>query len=87
MNNLFNEKGDLSDNGKDIFEISLDKEIQILLNGAENENELRIIGSLLCKRVGDMVSNAVPSGAMLKILYVKPIAYAGNVKTIASWVT
>jgi hypothetical protein len=56
---LFNEKGDLSDNGKDSFEMYLDKEIQVLLNGAENENELRIIGGLITKRVGDMVSNAI----------------------------
>ena len=56
---LFNESGNLSDIGKDTFEQYLDKEIKILLNSATTENELRIIGSLIHKRVGDYVTNYI----------------------------
>jgi hypothetical protein len=55
MTKLYNDNGLLSDYGKDVFS-SLDREINLLLYLAEDQNELRIIGSLIKKRVGDLIS-------------------------------
>ncbi len=57
MEKLFKENGYLSENGELVFDAFLDKAILMLLNGAESESELRLIGSLIQKRVGDAVSD------------------------------
>lgn len=56
---LYNEQGNLSDYGEDCLSQYLDKEIIMILNDAKSETELRIIGSILSKRVNDLVSNRV----------------------------
>lgn len=58
-NKLFTEGGFLSDFGKVSFALILDKEVGNLLAEAESENELRIIGSLIQQRVGQLVTDAV----------------------------
>lgn len=59
MSKLYKENGDISPYGDDTFSTYLDKEVKVLLNDATSENELRLIGSLIQKRVGDIVSNAI----------------------------
>jgi len=54
---LYKENGYLSEIGEDTFKQYLDKEIQLLLNNAADVGELRLIGSLIQKRVGDLVSD------------------------------
>ena len=56
---LFDEKGNLTPYGKELFSIHFDREVQLFLNHAENENDLRLIGSLIHKRVGDLVSENI----------------------------
>lgn len=59
MSKLYTENGFLSEEGKRVFKEILDGKIASLLRQAEDENELRLIGSLILKRVGDLVSDAV----------------------------
>lgn len=59
MSKLFTENGFLSDSGKDTFAQFLDKEIVMLLNSAESESELRLIGSLIMQRVGNLTADYV----------------------------
>ena len=59
MSKLFTEAGFLSDEGKRIFKEVLNDKISMLLKQASNETELRIIGSLIQQRVGEMVASAV----------------------------
>lgn len=59
MSKLYKENGFLSEYGDSVFSEYLDKEVNVLLNSASNENELRLIGSLIAKRVGDIVSNRI----------------------------
>lgn len=56
---LFRSNGFLSEAGENTFETYLDEEINRCLNTAETESELRIIGSLIANRVGNMVANRV----------------------------
>lgn len=57
MNKLYTENGFLSTEGDRVFKEILDGKISILLNQAENENELRLVASLIHKRISDMVSD------------------------------
>ena len=59
MSKLFKENGFLSEFGENTFETYLDEEIHGLLNKAESESELRLIGSLIMQRVGTIVANRV----------------------------
>lgn len=59
MKKLYTENGFLSVDGDDNFCQFLDKEILVLLNEAKNENEIRLISSLIIKRVGDIVADRV----------------------------
>lgn len=59
MSKLFKENGFLSEYGDSTFQQYLDKEISVLLNGAKSESELRLIGSLIVNRVGNMVADRV----------------------------
>jgi hypothetical protein len=59
MSKLFTEAGFLSNVGKETFAQVLDKEVRILLNAATSASELRLIGSLIQQRVGELVANAV----------------------------
>lgn len=59
MNKLYTESGFLSSYGEDVFRQYLDQEITILLNGVKTEYELRIIGSLIQKRVGDLIADRI----------------------------
>lgn len=56
---LFTESGFLSQYGKETFEQSLDKEIKAILNTATSEEELRLLGSLISNRVGNMVADCI----------------------------
>jgi len=56
---LFKQNGFLTERGEETFKAFLDKEVEILLNNAESESELRIIGSLIANRVGNMVADRV----------------------------
>lgn len=56
---LFKPNGFLSEAGESTFKAYLDKEIHQLLNQAESESELRLIGSLIANRVGNMVADRV----------------------------
>ncbi len=59
MDKLFKENGFLSEEGERVFKELLDGKIATLLKQGNSENEIRLIGSLIQKRVGDAVSNAV----------------------------
>jgi hypothetical protein len=59
MSKLFTEAGFLSDEGKRVFKEVLNGKISMLLKQAKNENELRIIGSLIQQRVGELTTTAV----------------------------
>lgn len=59
MSKLYTENGFLSEEGKMLFKELLDGKIATLLRQAKDENELRLIGSLIHKRVGDLVADAV----------------------------
>jgi hypothetical protein len=59
MSKLFNEGGFLSAVGKETFAIALDKEIKSLLAKATNETEMRIIGSLIQHRAGELCTSAL----------------------------
>lgn len=54
---LYKENGYLSEFGEKTFKLFLDKEIESLLKESKSESELRLIGSLIQKRVGDLVSD------------------------------
>lgn len=56
---LYTDTGFLSNRGEMTLSMFLDKELAHLLNEAKSESELRIIGSLLCKRVQDKVSERI----------------------------
>jgi hypothetical protein len=56
---LFKQNGFLSEDGENAFETYLDEQIHKLLNRAESESELRLIGSLIANRVGNMVADRV----------------------------
>lgn len=59
MSKLFNEAGFLSDEGQRVFREVLDGKVKMILCQAANETELRIIGSLICQRVGNLVANNI----------------------------
>lgn len=59
MKKIFTENGFLSDDGEKAFSESLDERIKSLLSSAEDVNELRLIGSLIQKRVGDLTSKLI----------------------------
>jgi hypothetical protein len=59
MNKLFKENGFLSEEGERVFKEILDGKIATLLKQGTSENEIRIIGGLIQKRVGDAVADAV----------------------------
>lgn len=59
MSKLFSEAGFLSDEGKRVFKEVLNGKISMLLKQATNETELRIIGSLIQHRVGEMTTSAI----------------------------
>lgn len=54
---LYKPNGFLSECGESVFRNHLDKEISSLLSQAESEAELRLIGSLIMNRVGNMVAD------------------------------
>jgi hypothetical protein len=56
---LFKQNGFLTERGESTFETYLDEQIHGLLNQAETEAELRLIGSLIANRVGNMVADRV----------------------------
>lgn len=57
MSKLYKENGFLSEFGEEVFKERLDNEITKLLNTAKDESSARLIGSLIHKRIGDMVTN------------------------------
>ena len=59
MSKLFTEAGFLSNVGKEKFAQVLDKEVRSLLNDATSASELRLIGSLIHQRIGELVTSAV----------------------------
>jgi hypothetical protein len=59
MKKLYLENGMLSEFGKDAFSKFLDHELEVLLSSAKTENEAMIVGSLIQKRVGDMVCDYI----------------------------
>jgi len=61
MKKIFTDNGFLTEEASEDFESYLDKEINILLNQALTENEARVIGSLICKRVQDKVLERITS--------------------------
>lgn len=56
MSKVFKEDGNLSDYGNATFKAALDGEVKLILGMANTEAELQIIGSLLLKRVADLIS-------------------------------
>jgi hypothetical protein len=57
---LFRSNGFLSEFGEQSFQDYLDQRIHFLLtNGAESESEIRLIGSLIMNRVGNIVADHV----------------------------
>lgn len=59
MNELIDNQGFLTKEGKAVFQSRFGKEIDNLLKMAKNENQLRIIASILNKIVGDKVIELV----------------------------
>jgi hypothetical protein len=59
MSKLYKDNGFLSEYGDEVFREHLDKEFTILLNSAKDENEARLISSLIMKRIGDITSHFV----------------------------
>lgn len=59
MKKLFTESGFLSDFGEGNFAQFLDGEILHLLNEANSEDEIRIIGSLIQHRVGNLIADQI----------------------------
>ncbi len=59
MSKLFKENGFLSEDGEKIFKETLDPQISALLKQGQNENEIRLIASLIHKRVGDAAANLI----------------------------
>ena len=59
MKKLFQENGFLSEEGERVFKELLDSKIATLLKQGESETEIRLIGGLIQKRVGDAVFDAV----------------------------
>lgn len=53
---LFTKQGFLTERGKHIFSLFLDKEVTSLLNSEKDEADIRMLGCVLSKRVGDLVS-------------------------------
>ena len=58
MSKLYTENGFLSEYGEAQFR-DLNKEINRLLNNAHSERETRLIGSLIQKKVGDLVGKYI----------------------------
>lgn len=56
---LFKQNGFLSEEGEQTLKSFLDTELNILLNQAKSESELRLIGSIISNRVGNMVADRV----------------------------
>jgi hypothetical protein len=56
---LFKQNGFLSEFGEEAFQDYLDQRVHFLLNTAESESELRLIGSLIMNRVGNMIADRV----------------------------
>ena len=61
MNKLYKENGFLSEYGKGNFEKYLDKEVKMLLKTGDSENEINLIGSLIMKRIGDLIFDQIQS--------------------------
>lgn len=57
MKKMYKENGMISAEGERIFQEILDSKIAVILKQAENETELRILGSLIASRVGDAVAD------------------------------
>lgn len=59
MSKMFKENGLLSQEGERVFKEILDNKINVILNQATSEQELRILGSLLHSRIGDAVADRI----------------------------
>jgi hypothetical protein len=57
MNEYIDQRGFLTDTGRKIFEARFGREVDALLSMATDENQTRIIGSLLSWMVGNKASN------------------------------
>ena len=90
MSKLFTEAGFLSSEGNRVFKEVLDSKIKMLLSQASNEQELRIISSLILQRVGEMTSTAITTKqqtvAELKKLSVKELCDHFEKKYGPQWV-
>jgi len=59
MKKLFTESGFLSEEGKKAFSQLLDPHLESLFRNLQDENEIRIVGSLVQKRVGDFIYDKI----------------------------
>jgi len=58
-NKLFTENGFLSPEGERVFKEMLDAKVRTIINSAEGETEIQIVGSLLQQRIGNLVSESL----------------------------
>lgn len=56
MSKLFKEDGNLTEYGDKLLREEFDMEVKLWLKQANSETEVQILGSLLAKRVGDLVN-------------------------------
>lgn len=55
-NKIYNDQGFLTLEGQQIFSELLDQPVMKILNHCQSEQEVRTLGALLSKRIGDLVS-------------------------------
>lgn len=66
MNKYIDERGFLTEDGKKIFEARFGKEVDALLSISTNENQARIIESILKWMIGNKTSDKVLEFAKVK---------------------
>lgn len=66
MSKLFKENGMISEEGERVFQEILDSKIAVILKQAENETELRILGSLIMGRVGNAITDQIQAKQAIK---------------------
>ena len=59
MNEFINEQGFLTKEGRMLFQARFGKEVDNLLTLAKDQNQLRLIASVLSKMIGDKVADLV----------------------------
>jgi hypothetical protein len=59
MNDLINDQGFLTNEGKALFQARFGKEVDNLFKIAKDQNQLRVIASILNKIIGDKVADLV----------------------------